>query len=212
MKLQITVVLLGVFFVEAFSLQCHDCRLQHHEFCTDAYNHERECSDQCVRLTFSLSMGGTQIDRNINGCQEPAVCINGSINTGHLKASLNSECCTTNLCNNEKMPASQKLPTNGKKCCLNQDCSSTVNCEGDEDFCFIGREIPLDEDLISLRGCVTKSICDLNISLLKRFLRLDRSVPVNMSCCQGGLCNAAEGIKLSLLIMLGPLLSSILFL
>ncbi|KAI4904707.1 hypothetical protein NFI96_025771 [Prochilodus magdalenae] len=58
---------------------------------------------------------------------------------------------------------------------------------------------------VTLKGCVSRSLCTASKSSVwgKKDLRL-----TEMSCCKGNLCNSAAGVKLSLLIMLVPLLSS----
>ncbi|KAI4900108.1 hypothetical protein NFI96_027547, partial [Prochilodus magdalenae] len=48
-----------------------------------------------------------------------------------------------------------------------------------------------------VKGCVPKAACDAGVSTGL------------MKCCQTDLCNGAEGVTLSLLIMLVPLISSI---
>ncbi|KAL7864079.1 hypothetical protein AOLI_G00154990 [Acnodon oligacanthus] len=48
----------------------------------------------------------------------------------------------------------------------------------------------------TVKGCVPKAVCDATVL---------------MKCCDTDLCNSAEGVKLSLLIMLVPLISSTLF-
>ncbi|KAL7859161.1 hypothetical protein SRHO_G00143080 [Serrasalmus rhombeus] len=51
----------------------------------------------------------------------------------------------------------------------------------------------------TVKGCVPKATCDAG------------KATGLMKCCDTDLCNGAEGVKLSLLIMLVPLISSILF-
>ncbi|KAL7859163.1 hypothetical protein SRHO_G00143100 [Serrasalmus rhombeus] len=87
---------------------------------------------------------------------------------------------------------------------------TTQQCKADEDRCFTatvsayGLEVPG-------KGCANKTMCD------------EAASSGMITCCDTDLCNSAqgvngtegvngaEGVKLSLLIMLVPLISSILF-
>ncbi|KAI4879262.1 hypothetical protein NFI96_020804 [Prochilodus magdalenae] len=106
---------------------------------------------------------------NAKGCAAAPECISGSMNLGLSKTTINTKCCSTDLCNSEIPPA-------------NEGGTS-----------------------VTLKGCVSRSLCTASKSSVwgKKDLRL-----TEMSCCKGNLCNSAAGVKLSLLIMLVPLLSS----
>ncbi|KAI4879885.1 hypothetical protein NFI96_022662 [Prochilodus magdalenae] len=82
--------------------------------------------------------------------------------------------------------------------CVKSRCDpEPMTCTYPADNCISAVANILGEK-IQASGCVTKETCDLAKSMA--------------SCCQTDLCNGAEGVKLSLLIMLVPLISSILFL
>ncbi|KAI4891493.1 hypothetical protein NFI96_018200 [Prochilodus magdalenae] len=132
-------------------------------------------------------------------------CVKGRINTGSLKATVNSKCCKTDLCNDQPMPALQKQSANEKKCCANSGCSETVTCEGDEDRCMNG-SVYIHAFQMSLKGCASRSICDGLIPLHQHF-----NMTADVQCCEGNLCNGLSNAARStdLLIMLGSLLSFI---
>ncbi|KAL6483693.1 hypothetical protein MHYP_G00085650 [Metynnis hypsauchen] len=104
---------------------------------------------------------------------------------------------------------------NGRKCytCANGDCSGTVNCEGNEDQCIstTGNSVGAQ-----VKGCASRSFCTAGAASMQT-----AGVTGGVTCCDGNLCNgglskndvynSAEGVKLGLLIMLVPLISSILF-
>uniref|UniRef100_A0A3B4EG88 UPAR/Ly6 domain-containing protein n=1 Tax=Pygocentrus nattereri TaxID=42514 RepID=A0A3B4EG88_PYGNA len=121
----------------------------------------------------------------------------GGVNTGDVNVK-NCSAAGTDLCNTNKPP--------GKKCyaCIDDDCSRTVSCEGDEDQCVSIRVTSGVQ--LKLKGCMSRSLCTMD-----KWNPQTTEVIEHVSCCEGDLCNGAEGVKLSLLIMLVPLIFSILF-
>ncbi|KAI4879260.1 hypothetical protein NFI96_020802 [Prochilodus magdalenae] len=105
--------------------------------CTDT---QTSCPDQCASMTYFTSAGGQEQQVSVKDCAEAAQCITGSINLGVSKTTLNTQCCSTDLCNTEILPGKTKrfgVP-NGRRCytCVNNDCTKTLNCEGIEDRCI----------------------------------------------------------------------------
>ncbi|XP_036448129.1 prostate stem cell antigen-like [Colossoma macropomum] len=147
-------------------------------------------------------MGGGPAELTVKSCATAEQCVTGSLNLGLLK--INSKCCSTDLCNSNKAPA---LSLNGKKCyaCADDDCTRTMNCEGDEDQCISAR-VSLGGVQMEMKGCASRSFCSSETSSMKA-----AGITGRVSCCEGDMCNSTEGVKLSLLIMLVPLISSILF-
>ncbi|KAL7864067.1 hypothetical protein AOLI_G00154870 [Acnodon oligacanthus] len=81
--------------------------------------------------------------------------------------------------------------------CMESTCF-TLDCSSGEDYCFSGSSSAFGQT-IKIKGCATNSMC------------FSPQPAMKMNCCKGNLCNSAEGVKLSLLIMLVPLISSTLF-
>ncbi|KAL6483700.1 hypothetical protein MHYP_G00085720 [Metynnis hypsauchen] len=206
--MKVVLVLVSVFFTKALALECYDCIENDPRTCTTSW----QCEHECNNFAITLSVGGVQVEHNMNTCLPSVFCVTGRINAGFLKATVNTRCCKTDLCNDQVLPVLPKQAPNGKKCCANNECSETVKCEGDEDRCING-SVPLNVPSLlyvskaSLNGCASKSICDGLISLRQFF-----NFTADVKCCEGNLCNTAISINLSLLIMLGSLLTSILFL
>ncbi|XP_036448239.1 lymphocyte antigen 6D-like isoform X2 [Colossoma macropomum] len=134
--MKVALVLVSVFFTKALALQCHQCVTHLPQICNSV-----ECSSECNSVSSTLSLGGVQMEQSVRTCLPSVFCVTGRINTGFLKATINSKCCKTDLCNDKAVPALPKQPPNGKKCCANDDCSETVTCEGDEDHCIKGTGI-----------------------------------------------------------------------
>ncbi|KAI5096147.1 phospholipase A2 inhibitor CNF-like [Silurus meridionalis] len=117
----------------AWSLNCYECVLG----ITNCQ--EKSCPDKCLTATTSVYVDNTKIsDVNIQSCSTADSCISGSMNLGKMKVTNNGKCCSTPLCNTEKLPALQRQSVNGRMCytCDDKGCYGTVNCEGDEDRCI----------------------------------------------------------------------------
>ncbi|KAI4891291.1 hypothetical protein NFI96_030830 [Prochilodus magdalenae] len=116
-------------------LQCYQCIPGLNGTCTDT---QTFCSDQCGSATVLVSADGQEKERKVKDCAATEECVNGSLNLGFVKTTINTKCCNTDLCNNQTVPALAFGAPNGKKCftCINNDCRGTVNCAGDEDRCI----------------------------------------------------------------------------
>ncbi|KAI4891490.1 hypothetical protein NFI96_018197 [Prochilodus magdalenae] len=187
--------------VKALALQCYQCIPGLTGTCTDT---QVECPDQCGSFSALLSTSGVQQQLSTKTCATAAQCISGSANLGSVKLTLNSQCCSTALCNSQLLPAVAFGSANGKQCyaCTGTNCKDTVNCEGDADQC-ISVTATAAGTQVSVKGCASKTVCAAGASSLQV-----ASITGSVSCCEGNLCNSAAGVKLSLLIMLIPLLSS----
>ncbi|KAL6483690.1 hypothetical protein MHYP_G00085620 [Metynnis hypsauchen] len=204
MKLQLTLVLICVLFPKALTLNCYQCIPGLTGTCTDT---QTTCPDQCGSQTFVVSAAGVNQEISEKTCSTSALCVSGSLNLGLLSMSLNSQCCSTDLCNSQKAPASSQGSSNGNQCytCTNNDCTGTVSCLGDEVQCISATATTAGVQ-VALKGCASRSLCSTDITNLQA-----AGITGSVSCCNGNLCNSAEGVKLGLLIMLVPLISSILF-
>ncbi|KAI4891491.1 hypothetical protein NFI96_018198 [Prochilodus magdalenae] len=196
MRLQVTLALLCVLFPKALALQCYQCVSG---VCT-----QLDCSDQCGSFTALVSTSGVQQQVASQTCATAAQCVSGSANLGSVKLTFNSQCCSTALCNSQAVAALPFGSANGKQCytCTNNNCTGTVNCEGDADQCISATATAAGTQ-VSIKGCASKTICSAGASSLQA-----AGVSGSVTCCSGNLCNSAAGVKLSLLIMLVPLLSS----
>ncbi|KAL6483698.1 hypothetical protein MHYP_G00085700 [Metynnis hypsauchen] len=187
--MKVFLVLVSVFFTKALALECYDCIEESPQTC----NRNQYCPHDCNSFAITLSVGGVQVEHSMRSCVPSVFCVTGRINAGFLKATVNSRCCKTDLCNDQVLPVLPKQAPNGKKCCANNVCSETVKCEGDEDRCING-SVPLNfPSKTSLNGCASKSICDGLISLRPYF-----NFTADVKCCEGNLCNTAISINLGL--------------
>ncbi|XP_026776492.3 ly6/PLAUR domain-containing protein 8 [Pangasianodon hypophthalmus] len=210
MRTQVTLLLICMISSGALSLQCYPYFYDY----TDYKYKPTNCTNRCASTTTSVDIylisgvsGVTYSDWAYDfSCGSPEQCVNTSINIGVVKIANNTQCCTTNLCNNRTLPVMPQQPINGRKCytCNENDCSRTLHCEGAEDRC-ITATVAQGPNVMSLKGCTTKNVCNTTL------LRAHGLIITDVECCEGNLCNGAESFTLSFLLMIIPLLSSILF-
>ncbi|XP_028301191.1 integumentary mucin C.1-like isoform X2 [Gouania willdenowi] len=119
----------------------------------------------CVTATITdTSIFSSDTTRFYKGCASSALCpITGSqtyeLNLGSSGALISAECCDTDGCNNNTLPAqTQSASTNGLQCffCGFGRCDVSVLCRGDETLCIQGT---LNGDV---RGCVSQSVCTVS--------------------------------------------------
>ncbi|KAL6483692.1 hypothetical protein MHYP_G00085640 [Metynnis hypsauchen] len=200
MRLQISLYLICVLFPKALTLKCYQYKPGLPGTCTTT---QMDCPDQCTTGTIVVDTGGQQQEVRKKTCGIAAECITGSANLGVLKTSVKLKCCNTDLCNSQTVEALSQGSENGHKCytCVGDNCTGTVSCEGDEDRC-VSTTVTAGDAQKMMKGCASRSFCTAGVSTLQT-----AGVTGSVSCCEGDLCNGAEGVKLSLLIMLVPLVS-----
>ncbi|XP_075183519.1 phospholipase A2 inhibitor NAI-like [Anomaloglossus baeobatrachus] len=106
----------------------------------------------------------------IRSCEPSSECdFNGSITLQYGNISMVTSCCDTDNC----IPKTQPLPKkgtdpNGLVCrsCVSASAwcytSDTIQCTGNETMCiFRSTKVTGSSSSIALRGCATKSMCDL---------------------------------------------------
>uniref|UniRef100_A0A8B9HI83 UPAR/Ly6 domain-containing protein n=1 Tax=Astyanax mexicanus TaxID=7994 RepID=A0A8B9HI83_ASTMX len=143
---------------------------------------------------------GLKGDLQMKKCATSPECFSGNMNLGAVKISVNTKCCSTDLCNSQSLGPEAHL-TGGSATCVNNECTGSVDCEGDEDHCSAGNV------KVTQKGCASRSVCAAGQASMST-----AGVSGSLNCCQGNLCNGAERVNLSLfLLILGPLLSFIPF-
>ncbi|XP_028301188.1 mucin-2-like [Gouania willdenowi] len=123
------------------------------------------CSTEtmCVTATITdTAPGSSDPPRFYKGCASSDLCpITGSqtyeLNLGRSGALISAECCDTDGCNNNTLPAhTQSQTQNGLQCffCASPTrCDVSIPCTGDETLCIQGT---LNNEAY---GCVSPSVC-----------------------------------------------------
>ncbi|XP_014012006.2 urokinase plasminogen activator surface receptor [Salmo salar] len=198
-------ILVSLLLPKAFSLKCFECTPGVSGACTDK---ETDClyPTQCGSSRVVSYAGDTKVvDINAKSCAVPAECVSAAMNFGISRTTIASKCCNTDLCNSQSVPESTKAPPNGKKCftCTGTDCNSTLSCLGDEDRC-ISATVNTGGMKITMKGCASKKFCVGDVSQAL-------GPTMDMKCCEGNLCNNAQSIGLSLLLLVTSMVSVALF-
>ncbi|XP_065098164.1 uncharacterized protein [Paramisgurnus dabryanus] len=181
MALHISLILITLFCSKALTLSCYNC--------TEPTNCAQNCSStaSCVS-TFKYDSTPNQPATTISrGCVSSAC--NSGISYGNIR--INVQCCDTEKCNNQSAPV---LSPNMKTCytCIDKDCSKTLNCTDNEKNCFSGTDLSTNT---TYKGCV--SSCEVPKTQWSNY--------DNVTCCTGNLCNDAQSLTLSLVLLLPPL-------
>ncbi|KAI2651617.1 Xenoxin-2 [Labeo rohita] len=134
----------------------------------------------------SQSVLSAQQETVSKGCASSPDCKSWSVGTGCWIREYINKCCDTDHCNADPGSLSQNL--NGKRCytCDEEDCSKTVSCWGNENYCFTAYE-PSSHQLVDTKGCASKSACDQEPGEILGFNG-------NIICCEGNLCNVAQSV------------------
>lgn len=199
-----TLIIGTVLFPQVHSLNCFVCP-KSTPTCP-----QMQCSaemNQCGALRLISYLENSKLaDISSKSCLPSQQCINGSINLGVARTVFTNACCNSNLCNKNNAAEPPKAKPNGKKCyrCDGQgDCSGTLDCDGDEDFC-IKASVTLQGKTEFAKGCATRSVCSTDSNA---------SIPglSTISCCEGNFCNGAAGARAGLLLLVPMLISNLIF-
>lgn len=190
----------------AFALRCFQCTPGISGPCTDT---QTDCpsNTQCGSMSVATYAGGTpQTALNMKTCSLPVECITASLNFGISQTVINNKCCSQDLCNSQNAPVPSKKSPNGKQCytCIGEDCSGTLNCLEDEDSC-ISTKVELGSTKVTMKGCASKSLCSGTTSAELP------GMSFKLNCCDGNLCNNAQSMGFSLLLLMAAMLSITLF-
>ncbi|KAL7864070.1 hypothetical protein AOLI_G00154900 [Acnodon oligacanthus] len=170
----------------ALALDCYRCIPGLSGTCADT---QTDCSDQCASMTTVMNADGLEHVRRWKACAAAEQCVAGSLNLGVVNVAINSICCSTAFCNSQKVPALPQQPANGMKCytCAENGCTETMSCKGDEDRC-ISATVIADGVQTTMKGCVSRSLCTAEARSMQT-----AGVTGSVNCCEGDLCNSAEG-------------------
>ncbi|KAJ8378948.1 hypothetical protein AAFF_G00233130 [Aldrovandia affinis] len=204
MKLLVTLALACALFSKVYPLQCYECIPTVFTPCTQTCPASQT---KCGSVTVVTYVGSSPTKIRAKSCGAPAECVSGSFNFGIGRTVINTECCDTDLCNSQNVPDGiADTNPNGKKCftCLSEDCTGTTQCLGSENRC-IKSSVSTGGHTMIVKGCASQSICagSLNAQV--------GDIAVNLSCCQGDLCNNALRVGQNVLLLLVPLASIVLF-
>ncbi|XP_014070872.1 urokinase plasminogen activator surface receptor isoform X2 [Salmo salar] len=146
-------------------------------------------------------------ERIVKGCMDDHFCQSSpkiSLNIGFQQ--FTSSCCNSSGCNSDTFSDD---PHNGLQCfsCTDPEdevCDQAVTCQGVQDHCLNDTVTASNGRSVTLRGCVSKSMCGSGSDSSSD----SGSDSGSVSCCEGSLCNrnmpmnAAQPVALTVLTLL----------
>ncbi|XP_070768129.1 phospholipase A2 inhibitor and Ly6/PLAUR domain-containing protein-like [Enoplosus armatus] len=204
----LTLIVGIVLLPTAYTLKCYHCVPGNTGTCTEIAKTCPLRSHQCRAMRITSYAGGSKLaDVNMKTCALAEQCVEGSVNFGLTRTVINSECCTSELCNTEYASEPSHSSPNGKKCfrCDGHKCTATINCQGKENHC-ISTTVDMGGEKKTKKGCATEQICSNTENA-----KISGAIPGTTTCCQGDFCNSARGTSAGLLLLVAPLVSTVMF-
>ncbi|KAM4651808.1 phospholipase A2 inhibitor gamma subunit B-like [Discoglossus pictus] len=180
-----------------YSLTCDVCFVMGATSCGSTTT--MTCSDDnaCASIyTVTISDAGIKLTEVFNkGCVPKNQCNEpGIISISHARIKRSISCCDTDHCT----PSTPKLiddnfQPNGLICrsCASIDSTwcytkDTIQCSGHENMCILvtTKISGVVSSTVALRGCATKSICDIGSQSVKQNMQ---SMEVTFSCTSGSM-------------------------
>lgn len=193
MHLHVSIVLLFILLTEGFSLECYQCHDQLEFPCKETTKCHDEAS-RCARSRRVHYIAGRKQETIKDDCVEASECKSWSFTATPVRMEYSAQCCDTDMCNDRHASDLNSQP-NGKKCysCNWEGCSQTVDCMGNENHCFTANGLFPRSSAI-MKGCASEFACGLAGPMTM-------GPGVNVTCCEGNLCNAVERVSQSFLFL-----------
>ncbi|XP_062394889.1 phospholipase A2 inhibitor and Ly6/PLAUR domain-containing protein-like [Sardina pilchardus] len=208
MVIGVTFVMMSLLFSQGKGLECITC-VNAAGPCSGPSLQCPSVLDSCTSITAATVIGGSDLaEANFKSCFRNDQCFNGSLNLGSTaRITLSTSCCNTDSCNTGTPAAVANNSANGRQCfsCGLIGCSSTLQCVGNEDRCITASVVVAGLST-TLKGCATSNVCSGD------FTSQLESTAVDLSCCEGNLCNSTWSAGHSVLLLFWTLLSVLLLL
>ncbi|XP_045906547.1 urokinase plasminogen activator surface receptor-like [Micropterus dolomieu] len=199
MKLILSLTLIWALSSTAGALLCQTCT---NPDCSTTVTSTCLTETMCATASIQNTSVGVTVSQIVKACAPSSVCpATGSrtfsFNTGVVRVIASFQCCNTDNCNTDNLPAPGPQP-NSLKCftCnpFTSECNSKLDCQGVEDRC-VKFNVTNGATNSSVFGCASANLCTLNAK--QSFLPSLQSVGNITSgpfCCGTSLCNAVTTI------------------
>ncbi|KAG5271041.1 hypothetical protein AALO_G00175200 [Alosa alosa] len=204
MVIGVTFVIMSLLFSQAKGLECITC-VSASGSCTGSSLQCPSVLGSCASITVASFVGNSKIaEANAKSCFPNDQCVNGSLNSGSVRLTISTLCCNTDNCNTGAPAAVVNNMANRRQCftCGLTNCSSTLQCLGNEDRCFTA-SVDIAGQSTTVKGCATRAVCS-------GVFASQLAMPGDVSCCEGNLCNSAWSAGHSVLLLFWPLVSALL--
>uniref|UniRef100_A0A8C4TDL5 Prestalk protein-like n=1 Tax=Erpetoichthys calabaricus TaxID=27687 RepID=A0A8C4TDL5_ERPCA len=173
----------------ASCLTCYSCTPNNNGVCNSTQQVCQQLDTVCASASLTTT-DASSIQLNsfqLKTCTTQSSCSSPvSINYGTTRVILNSQCCASNLCNANIVPAPsvyQSSTLNSLLCCADVSCQSIVQCLDNEYQCFTNIQAAAGGQTSINVGCATQDICSMESALVQRM------VAGQITCCTGNFCN-----------------------
>ncbi|XP_078805562.1 uncharacterized protein LOC144992582 [Oryzias latipes] len=164
MKLIFSLTLIYALCSSAAALQCDACA---DAACSTTFSKNCSSGTLCVTASITASSPGASGTRVYKDCAAPSLCpmagaATFSVNLGYSSAIASAQCCNSDNCNSQTLAFPTPPSANGLTCpgCdpPTSQCSSTVQCSGDQTSCFQATLTNGSTSYPAL-GCVSPNTC-----------------------------------------------------
>ncbi|XP_043997419.1 phospholipase A2 inhibitor and Ly6/PLAUR domain-containing protein-like [Gambusia affinis] len=164
MKLIFSLTLIWAFYSKVGALTCMTCTNQ---TCSNTIPVTCSSETMCITATILATQSGTSVTQLYKACAVSSLCpatgnSTFSVNLGSQSAIASAQCCNTDNCNSQIMPAPSSQPTNSLQCLIcdptTSQCSTSITCSGDETNCF-SATLNDGKNIIPALGCASPNTC-----------------------------------------------------
>ncbi|XP_043997524.1 spore coat protein SP96-like [Gambusia affinis] len=195
MKLIFSLTLIWALYSTAGALKCVSCTDQ---TCSNTMPLTCSSETMCITATIRATQSGTSVTQLYKACAVSSLCpatgnSTFSVNLGSQSAIASAQCCNTDNCNSQTLPAPTTPAANSLKCLVcdstTSQCSTTITCSGDETSCF-SATLNDGKNTIPALGCASPNTCTAASGLGSLpFMQSVGSITSGPTCCTTSLCN-----------------------
>ncbi|XP_054902710.1 integumentary mucin C.1-like [Poeciliopsis prolifica] len=190
-----SLTLIWALYSTAGALTCMTCTDQS---CSSTTSLTCSSETMCITATIRATQPGTSVTQLYKACAASSLCpatgsSTFSVNLGSQSAIASAQCCNTDNCNSQTLPAPTTPAANSLQCIVcdptTSQCTTPVTCSGVETNC-ISATLNDGKNTFPALGCASPNTCTAasNLGSLP-FMKSVGSITSGPTCCTGSLCN-----------------------
>ncbi|XP_027886345.1 phospholipase A2 inhibitor and Ly6/PLAUR domain-containing protein-like [Xiphophorus couchianus] len=194
MKLIFVLSLFWALYSTAGALTCMTCTDQ---TCSSTIPLTCSSETMCITATIRATQSGTSATQLYKACAASSLCpatgtSTFSVNLGSQSTIASAQCCNTDNCNSQTLPAPSSQPTNSLQCIAcnptTSQCTTPITCSGDETNCF-SATLKNGANTFPALGCASPNTCTAASGLGSLpFMQSVGSITSGPTCCGTDLC------------------------
>ncbi|XP_007541578.1 integumentary mucin C.1-like [Poecilia formosa] len=195
MKLIVSLAFIWALYSTAEALTCLTCTDQ---TCSSSIPLTCGSETMCIIATIQATQSGISVTQLYKACAASSLCpatgtSTFSVNLGSQSAIASAQCCNTDNCNSQTLPAPSPQPTKSLQCLVcdptTSQCTTPIICSGDEINCF-SAILNNGTNTIPALGCASPNTCTAASGLGSLpFMQSVGSITSGPTCCTTSLCN-----------------------